>query len=812
MKKTTQTQRRLILLDMHAILHRAYHALPDFATSKGEPTGGIYGLVAMLLKIIAELKPDAIVACYDLQQKTYRHEAYTEYKAGRKATDDNLSIQIQKSHEVLEVFGIPEYSTPGFEADDCLGTIVEQVLGNDAYGDVDVVIASGDMDTLQLVTGSRVQVYTLKKGIQDTILYNEAAVVDRFGFSPTSLPDYKGLRGDPSDNIPGIRGVGEKTATSLIVEFKTIEQIYDALSKGEDERFKKIGLTPRLKEIVMTHQDDAIFSKMLGTIRRDAPIQFVMPSPWSGQVDFARIEKLFRDLEFRTLAARFKDTLSKAYSTASVSSEGEAVSEYVEPAPAKRTGTTDVWNQAILLLWLIDSNTTNPSIDDVVHHTGISDAQAARDALLAELSSRGERAVEVYTNIEQPLMQVVERMNGAGVKVDLDRLTELSKKYHTDLDALAKEIQDMAGEEFNINSPRQLGDILFTKLGLKGEKGSRQKKTAGGALSTKESELEKLIDAHPIVAKVLAYREVQKLLSTYIDVIPTLVAADGRLHATFLQTGTTTGRMASRDPNLQNIPIKTDMGRTIRGAFVAEDGFSLVSLDYSQIELRIAAILSHDEKLISIFKNGDDIHASVASHVFKVPLEEVTKEMRRQAKVINFGILYGMGVSALKQNLGTERAEAQTFYDEYFRVYKQLAEYIEHIKQSAQQTGYTETLFGRRRYFPNITSKLPFIRAAAERMALNAPIQGTQADVIKLASVRIDEYFEKQKLRGDARLIMQIHDELMFEIRDEKIESVVRDIRSIMESVLTEDQTEGVPIIANAAAGKSWDVLTEIPR
>jgi DNA polymerase-1 len=383
----------------------------------------------------------------------------------------------------------------------------------------------------------------------------------------------------------------------------------------------------------------------------------------------------------------------------------------------------------------------------------------------------------------------------------------LSTKYHKELDKLQKEIWKHAKEEFNINSPRQLGVILFEKLGLK-VKG--MKKTAGGVQSTRESELDKLKDLHPVVPCILQYRELQKLLSTYIDTLPTLLEQDSRLHTTFIQTGSTTGRMASHNPNLQNIPIKTELGRNIRKAFIAEKGFKLVAFDYSQIELRLAAILSQDEKLVSIFKSGRDVHTEVASQVFKVPADKVDKEMRRRAKIINFGILYGMGVNALRANLGSTREEAQHFYNDYFATFTGLAHYLDKVKAEAARNGYIETLFGRRRYFEGIKSKLPYIRAQAERMAINAPIQGTGADIVKIAMIRINELLEKKGLTKDVHMLLQVHDELIFEIKNDLIDGLLDEIQNVMENILTTDQSKGVPIVSHRAVGTTWGDMEDL--
>ena len=402
---------------------------------------------------------------------------------------------------------------------------------------------------------------------------------------------------------------------------------------------------------------------------------------------------------------------------------------------------------------------------------------------------------------------VVENMNERGVKIDKKVLKDLSLQYHKELTRLEKTIWKEAGEEFNINSPKVLSSILFDKLQL-AEK--RQKKTPTGALSTKESELEKLRDKHPIIALVLEYRELAKLLSTYIDAIPPLLDKNSRLHSTFLQAGTTTGRMASNSPNLQNIPNKTILGRAIRHAFVAEKDFKLVSLDYSQIELRIAAILSKDKKLIEIFKNGEDVHAGVAMRVFKVPKESVDKGMRTRAKTINFGILYGMGINALRANLGVRRQEAQEFYNKYFATFAGLAVYLSKIKAEAERKGYTETLFGRKRYFTGLNSPLPYVRAQAERMATNAPIQGTQADLIKIAMKRIDEHIKSVKHKDDMHLILQVHDELVYEVRDSLVNEAIKNFKQLMETILSAEETFGVSIMVKVEVGENWGDMRRI--
>jgi DNA polymerase-1 len=787
---------RLILLDAHAILHRAYHALPDFASSKGEPTGALYGITTMLVKIIQDLKPDYIVACYDLPQPTHRHEAYAEYKAGRQKADEELVAQIIRSRDVFTAFGVPMYDKPGFEADDILGTIVEKLKDEP----VDIVIASGDMDTLQLVKDKKVQVYTLKKGINDTIMYDEDAVMSRFGFAPLLLPDYKGLRGDPSDNIIGIKGIGEKTASILIQNFGTIENMYKVLKKNP-EKFEDAGIKPRVIELLKAGEEEAEFSKTLATIRRDAPIDFKMPEKlWKDGFEYAKIAELFAVLEFRTLGDRVKKAVYGEPTQTSMLGESQPTAEKSEEV----IDLTE-FKKVALAAWILDSNLTNPTVEDVVQFAKAKNFVEAREKILAEIAKSA--AKKVYDEIELPLIPILEAAEKKGVKIDVEYLAKLSKEYHVELEKLQKKIYELAGGEFNINSPKQLGEVLFDKLQIKVK---NQKKTAGGARSTRESELEKMREVHPVIDEILKYRELQKLLSTYIDTIPMMVDKDKRLHSTFIQAGATTGRLASQNPNLQNIPIKTALGRAIRNGFVADKGAVLATFDYSQIELRIAAFLSQDQNLIEIFKNGRDVHTEVASKVFNVLVEKVDKEMRRKAKVINFGIIYGMGVNALRQNLGTDRAEAQKFYEEYFAAFSTLAEYLEKVKAAAAKTGFTETYFGRRRSFEGIRSKIPYIRAAAERMAINAPIQGTGADILKSAMIKIDDYIKKNNLRDDVSLLLQVHDELIYEISEKKVAEIAPQIRKIMENVIKPTDIFGIPLLSSSSVGPSWGTVQPV--
>jgi len=712
-----------------------------------------------------------------------------------------LISQLKRSRDIFEAFSIPIYDKEGFEADDIIGTLTEKLKDDK---NTDIIIASGDMDTLQLVKDKRVQVYTLKKGINDTIIYDEKAVRERFGFDPELLVDYKGLRGDPSDNIIGIKGIGEKTATLLIQKFGTIEGIYKTL-KNDKESFTKAGFKDRIIGLLEEGEEEANFSKIIGTIRRDAPIELALPEKrWIESVDSEKIERLWNELDFRTLGARLKGTLEGFLEKGAIARGDKNENGNTESVADPEIPENEL-KEVSVALWLLNSNITNPTLEDILNYTNKKSFAEAKKIILSEIEKQGLK--KILEEIEKPLIPIISQMGIRGVRIDVPRLKKLSVEYHKELDILLEKITDCAGEKFNVNSPKQLGETLFVKMGLKTK---NHKKTGGGALSTKESELEKMRELHPIIPLILEYRELQKLLTTYIDNIPAMLAEDGRLHTSFLQAGTTTGRMSSQNPNLQNIPNKSELGRNIRKSFVADKGFKLVAFDYSQMELRIAAFLSGDEKLVEIFRKGEDVHTAVASEVFGVSFDKVDKEMRRQAKVINFGIIYGMGINALRQNLGTDRESAQKFYNEYFNKFSGLAEYLEKVKNETYKKGYTETFFGRRRYFEGLNSPLPYIRASVERMAINAPIQGTGADIVKLAMSKVDEYLSENNLKEDARLLLQVHDELLFEIKDSLVKKVSSEIKKIMENVIPPKETKGITCAVDVSVGENWGELEKV--
>ena len=478
------------------------------------------------------------------------------------------------------------------------------------------------------------------------------------------------------------------------------------LEKNE-EKLIEDGFKPRIVGLLKEHEEEAKFSKMLATIQLDVPVEFDLEKSWKDGIDPIRVQKLFADLEFRSLQNKVTEIFGGE-------SHQNIIHEEVDQTLLEETA---------IALWVLRSSITNPSYQDILSFSKKTNLKDAHEYILEQLKKEG--AEKLFFDIEKPLIPIIKEMSANGIMLDTDLLEQISKEYHAQVDQISKKIFEYTGEEFNISSPKQMADVLFNKMNLS-YKGMRKGKS--GSFSTKEEVLQKLADEHPVVEEILKYRELTKLLSTYIDTFPAMIGMDGRLRTTFLQAGTTTGRMASQEPNIQNIPVKSDLGRRIRDAFVAKSGCKLVAFDYSQIELRLAAILSGDKKLIEIFKNGEDVHAGVASYMFGIPQEEVSKVQRNKAKVINFGILYGMGVSALQKNLKVSRTEAQEFYNTYFEKFTGLAEYLEQTKEFAKVHGYTQTLFGRKRFFDGIKSKLPFLRAQAERMAINAPIQGTSSD------------------------------------------------------------------------------------
>ena len=811
-----QKTKTLVLLDTHALIHRAYHAIPPFRSPYGEPTGALYGLSTMTLRVIRELKPDYIVAAYDLPGPTFRHVAYKEYKGKRPEVDEALISQLQRSHDVIAAFGIAELSHPGFEADDILGTIVEQIKKEK---NIKVIIISGDADTFQLVDGDKVVVYTMRKGIEDTIIYDEKKVIERYGFPPKLMPDYKGLKGDPSDNIIGVPGVGEKTATEIIKNFGTVENLYKELKKKKTKNLKE-----RMVKLLLEHEEDALFSKTLAVIRRDVPITFELPKE-NYKIDKEKLKNTFQELGFNSLVKRISGEPSPSSTSRGKTSDvfEDSTSDVEErdvfpsadnesfvlvkngeifgkPDFEKKIVSNDIKNlikiikkvpkdffDVTIAHWVCESTKKDLHLPEDSH-----EALGLLPSLYQEaLSLLKEKNVEkVLYEIEFPLIPILAEMERMGIALDKKFLLNFKKDLLNKISDLEKKIYALAGAPFNINSPMQVGEIIKENL---------TKKTKTGRLSTKESELIKLKDTLPIVSLVLEYREYAKLLSTYTTPLLELSSGDARVHTTFNQTGTVTGRLSSDSPNLQNIPIKSEFGARVRDAFVASPGYTLVAFDYAQIELKILAAFAKDKKMIAAFKKGIDIHVLTASEINNVPLDKVTSQMRMRAKSINFGIVFGMGVRRLSQTTGMHMSEAQKFYDEYFKDFPTIFEYIQRVKNEVKQKGYVETLFGRKRFFDLKTRGNRFLEAEMERMAFNAVIQGTDADIVKRSMAAIHKKFNSE----DVRPLLQIHDELLYEIRDDIVVSAVPEIRNTMQDIVSFP----LPLLVEIKLGKRWGSL-----
>ena len=790
-------KKRLVLLDSHALLHRAYHAMVGFSTYDGRPTGALFGFIKMILKIKNELKPDYVVACFDRKEATFRHEVYENYKAQRAKSDEELVSQIKLAPKICEALNIPTYSLASFEADDLLGTIVEELKKQDFKindQDLEIFIASGDMDTMQLIDKeNHVKVYTLKKGIGETIVYKYEDVIKRFGFKAEQIPDYKGLRGDTSDNIIGIKGIGEKTATTLINLFNSIEEMYELIHKDR-EKFIEIckkdkvnKITDRIINLIIEGEEEAIFSKTLATIRKDAPIDFSLPKKeWLENFDDSEFIKICNEFEFRSFRNIFKEKNNLNIEDLNISgfdlNTKEDSTDNNLQIKEKNIIEDNISKEEFLelkvMVNLLNSEITNADEEQILNFAKVDSLKEAKNIL--EERIKKENIFNLFELVEKPIIHILMEMKKNGIMLDKNILKEQSENLHNKVRGLEKEIFSFAKEEFNISSPKQLGVILYEKLKL----GEKIKKTSTGSFSTNATELEKIKDSHPIINLVLEYRELTKLLSTYVDTLGNFVEQDGRIHSDFIQTGASTGRFSSENPNLQNLPARSGEGILVRKAFIADKKKKLFSLDYSQIDLRSAAILSKDENLLDIFKKDVDVHTGVAARVFKVDEDKVDSDMRRKAKAINFGILYGMGVNALKDSMKVDRKEAQEFFDEYKKTFSTLINYLEIVKDEAKRNGFTETLLGRRRQIPLLKSKLPFLKAQGERIAINAPIQGTTADILKLAMIDIDKYIKENKLSDKIKILLQIHDELILEVDEDIIDKEKYVLKNILEKVL----------------------------
>lgn len=740
-------KKRLIIIDSNALIHRAYHALPPLTTKKGEIVNAVYGFLLVFLKVIKELKPDYVVAAFDLPSPTFRHKKFKEYKAKRPKAPDELYAQIPKVKEFLRILNVPIYEKEGFEADDIIGTMAKIASRKLAYPKPEIVILTGDLDTLQLIN-KNIKVYTLKKGVKDAIFYDEGAVKKRYGLRPEQLVDFRGLKGDPSDNIPGVSGIGEKTAIKLIKQFGSLENLYQKIEKKSPE-IKKI--PQKVKDKLVQSKEQAFFSKFLSQIKKDVPVNFKIKDWEFGGYSRQEVRDFLKKFEFYSLINKFSEKTSKE-------------------------GRNDVQSQ-------ITQSDKKGTLEEI--------EKLYRDNVFSE---------KIY-KLEKALVPVVEEMERNGIKIDTAWLLALSREMDFIIKSLEEKIYSLAREKFNINSSQQISHILFENLKLST---AGLKKTPGGVISTSWSELEKLKDKHPIIKFLEDYRELFKLKSGFVDSLPQLAAKDGRLHPKFHQLGTATGRFSCSDPNLQNIPIKGDFGRKIRQAFMVDKGFKMVSADYSQMELRIAAAISKDKKMMEFFKKGKDVHKMTASQIFNIPENRVGERERSLAKTINFGVLYGMSAVGLAQAAGIPRDEARNFIDEYFKDFEGIAGYVKNSIETAQKQGYLETLFGRKRFLSEINSIDFRVRQAAERMAINHPVQGSSADIIKMAMVEIHSLLFEKKYR--AKMILQVHDELLFEVQEGDLKETANEIKRIMENVVKIE----LPLVVDIKEGNNWGELEKI--
>jgi DNA polymerase-1 len=855
----SQARKKLLILDGNSLLHRAWHAIPPLTTRDGKVVNAAYGFAMVVDKMLKEHKPEYMAVAWDLPGKTFRHEAVETYKATRVKQPQELYNQIPICKDVLGGYGIPSIEASGFEADDIIGTIsnLESKQG------FDTLIVTGDLDALQLVDNNT-HVLFFVKGVSEVKKYDMDAVKARYGLEPKALIDFKALRGDSSDNVKGVPGVGEKTAMELVKKFGDLDEMYKALEAG-----KLNGVREKLAENLIAHKRDAIESKMLVTIIRDVKLDFKIDDAKLSETDTERLLELYRVLEFRTLIRKLgKDVPPPPFEGKDVKisnvakeaiailalqgqpdlfggsleaicfQEGGEVKLVEHPSAmdikkvlakfssAKKIVTHDVkalWHtlgvspdalprakvfDTMLASYLLHSGSRAHDFETVASDAlgksfqplsvkNISIAVEAISSVAEKFESRMRKdgLLKLFNELEIPTASILYRMEMDGIELDANVLEDLKERFLHEINRLTKKIHKLAGEDFNINSPSQLAEILFNKLKLP-TKGIKKTKTG---FSTAASELEKLEGEHEIVPLISEYREVAKLQSTYVEALPSLVAKDGRVHTTFNQAVTATGRLSSSDPNLQNIPVRTELGREIRKAFVAPRGKALVSADYSQIELRLAAIMADDKPFIDAFLDGADIHTRTASEIFGVDEEKVSKEQRRAAKAINFGILYGMGPHALARSTGVSFDEAKRYIDKYFEVHYAIADYIAEVKTKIHTEGYVETLSGRRRYIPEIHSGVPQLVAQAERMAVNMPIQGTEADVLKMAMLAAQELISK-KYHGDVKMLLQVHDELVFEVVEAVKEKFVREIKNVMEGVVSYK----IPMVVDVSSGPNW--------
>lgn len=868
--------KKLVLIDGNSLIYRAFFALPLLNNDKGVYTNAVYGFTTILMRILEEEKPTHMLVAFDAGKTTFRHSFYEDYKGGRQKTPSELSEQFPLVKELLKAFNIPYYELDQYEADDIIGTL--SLEGEKA--DWQVKVISGDQDLIQLVS-DKTTVDVTKKGISEVASYTPDYLATDMEITPEQVIDLKALMGDKSDNIPGVPGVGVKTATKLLKEFGTLENLYENLDQVSGKK---------LKENLIEHKESAFLSKELATIKRDTPVTISIEELDYQGYDEQKVHEIFTELGFQSLLDKmdFKEDertlesieyeivnevredmftgydalvlemLDENYHHAEIEGIGivnESGKYFIPTEIALASQVFKAWAEnaeqkkivfdakatlvallnrnihikgmifdLLLASYVLNPAENNQDIPAIAHRMGLKNVQTdeavygkgakrkvPEQSILAEhvvrkadcvfaLKDAFEEALEeneqltLYHELEMPLALILGKMEHTGVLVDQSQLEQMGEELTQSLKQIEQEIYELAGEEFNINSPKQLGPILFEKLQL-----PVIKKTKTG-YSTAADVLEKLKDQHEIIPKLLLYRQLGKLQSTYIDGLLKVIHPEtSKIHTRFNQALTQTGRLSSTDPNLQNIPIRLEEGRKIRKAFVpAHKDWMIFSADYSQIELRVLAHIAKDEKLIDAFNHDLDIHTQTAKEVFHVEEEDVTELMRSQAKAVNFGIIYGMSDYGLSQNLGITRKEAKQFIDRYFESYPEVKHYMDNIIQEAKHKGYVTTIMNRRRYLPDITSRNFNVRSFAERTAMNTPIQGSAADIIKKAMIDLDQRLEEENLQ--ARILLQVHDELILEAPKEEIERLIEIVPEVMENTV---QLE-VPLKVDYAYGPSW--------
>ncbi|MCL1989048.1 MAG: DNA polymerase I [Firmicutes bacterium] len=788
--------KKILLLDGFSILFRGFYAIPVLSTPQGEYTNAIYGFMNIFLKFLDEEKPDKVAVAFDLPEPTFRHKKFADYKGTRKATPPEFSPQVPVIKELLTAMNIPIVTSPGFEADDILGSfaVLAENLGYTP------IIVSGDRDLLQLATETtKIRIPKTKKGGKTEVEdYHAQDVQEKYGVNPKQYIDVKALMGDSSDNIPGVPSIGEVTAIKLIQTYGSLDAAIAVAAENPSAIKPK-----KAAENLVIFKEQAILSRELATIILDAPFEFDFaadyPNMWN-----EKALAIVKRLNFKTLLGRFGE-LAKVKKEEKISTEQISMLDDVNEILPTNPPVSLPKN--VNLFWDVKRAISNNEIID--KNAKIFDAMLAcyilnrptvemsTQEILAECTEMSQKLAEneqiyLYEKIELPLAFVLADMEKHGIKVDKPTLIEYGKNLDVQITQLTSEIHEMAEENFNINSPAQLSVILFEKFGLKGTK-----RTKSG-YSTAAEVLETLKDKHPIIPKILAYRTHTKLKSTYVDGLLPLVSEDSRIHSTFNQALTATGRISSSDPNLQNIPIRMPLGRELRKAFVPADGFVFVDADYSQIELRVLAHMSEDAALIEAFHNEVDIHNLTASQVFGVPIEDVQPQQRYAAKAVNFGIIYGISAFALGEDLSITRSEAQKYIKGYFDKYPNVKQFMDNAVISAKQTGYASTIFNRRRAIPELSSSNHNMRAFGERVAMNMPIQGTAADIIKIAMVNTVARLNRENLQS--RLILQVHDELLLEVAQNELTAVKKLLKEEMENAVK----LAVPLVVDLHEGNNW--------